>query len=134
MIIAAEIGASRPRRATGIEIPEDALTQGPMERCKRAVDRLLYSETAPTRCGEVGQGDPRPYVKALAAKVQDIASITRTPPHYFLASMGNFPSGESLKSAETGLVSKARRKMRHFGESWEEVMRLAFLAIDDPRG
>jgi hypothetical protein len=45
--------------------------------------------------------------------------------------MGNFPSGEALKAAETGLVSKVKRKMRFFGESWEEVMRLAFMFGND---
>ena len=66
-------------------------------------------------------------------QVQHIASQTRTPPHYFFLG-GNFPSGDAIKSAETGLVAKARRKMRFFGEGWEEVMRLAFKVLDDPRG
>jgi hypothetical protein len=44
-----------------------------------------------------------------------------------------FPSGESLKATETGLVAKTRRKMKHLGESWEAVMRLAFLVAGDDR-
>ena len=64
--------------------------------------------------------------------VQHVASQTRTPPHYFYLS-GQFPSGESLKSAETGLVAKARRKMRPWGESWEEVMRLCYRVQGDRR-
>jgi hypothetical protein len=56
--------------------------------------------------------------------IQHIASISRTPPLYLNASADRL-SGESIKAAETGLVAKCRRKMRHFGEGWEEVIRLA---------
>ena len=45
--------------------------------------------------------------------------------------MGQWPSGESLKASETGLVSKVRRKMRVFGEAWEQAIRLAFLVEGD---
>jgi hypothetical protein len=72
------------------------------------------------------------FVQAIEMVVQHIASQTRTPPHYFYL-RGQFPSGESIKSAETGLVAKARRKMRHLGEDLEEIIRLAFAVIDDPK-
>ena len=64
--------------------------------------------------------------------VQHVASQTRTPPHYFYLS-GQFPSGESIKSAETGLVAKVLRKERFYGEAWEEVIRLAFGVEGDDR-
>lgn len=134
LLIAAEYGAFRQRWATGIEIPRDPETNQPIEPFKSAIDRLWTVEDNEARFGEFGQTDLAPYVQSIEMLIQHIASITRTPPHYFLASMGNFPSGEALKSAETGLVSKSRRKMRHFGESWESVMRLAFRVLDDPRG
>lgn len=134
MLIASEFGAFRQRWVTGIEIPEDPETHQPIEPFKQAIDRLFYSESPDAKFGEFGQTDLKPYVEATGMLIQHVASITRTPPHYFLASMGNFPSGEALKSAETGLVSKARRKMRHFGESWEHVIRLCFQVLDDPRG
>lgn len=134
MMIAAEFGAFRQRWVTGIDIPEDPETGEPIDPFPSAVHRMFYSEKNETQFGEFGQTDLAPYVNAIGMHIQHIASITRTPPHYFLASMGNFPSGEALKSAETGLVSKARRKMRHFGESWEEVIRLAFRVTDNPKG
>jgi len=58
--------------------------------------------------------------------IQHIAAQTRTPPHYLLGQSGNFPSGESLKATETGLVAKVKRKQVSFGETWEEAMRIAF--------
>jgi hypothetical protein len=73
-------------------------------------------------------------VKSIEMFVQHMASQTATPPHRFYLG-GQFPSGEALKSAESGLVAKARRRARHFGEGWEEMIRLAFLVEgDDKRG
>ncbi len=69
------------------------------------------------------------FVTGVEMLVQHIASQTKTPPHYFYLS-GQFPSGESIKSAETGLVAKVLRKQRYFGEGWEEVVRLGFKVED----
>lgn len=132
MLVASEFGAFRQRWTTGLDIPTDPETNLPIEPFKPAVDRLWISENPETKFGEFGQTDLLPYTRAAELFVQHIASQTRTPPHYFYLS-GQFPSGESIKSAETGLVAKARRKMRHFGESWESIMRLAFRIMDDER-
>jgi hypothetical protein len=132
MLVASEFGAFRQRWTTGLDIPTDPDTNLPIEPFKPAVDRLWISENPETKFGEFGQTDLLPYTRAAELFVQHIASQTRTPPHYFYLS-GQFPSGESIKSAETGLVAKARRKMRHFGESWEAVMKLAFRIQGDDR-
>lgn len=132
MIVASEFGAFRQRWVTGMEIPTDPVTGQPVEPFRSAVDRLWMAENAEVKFGEFGQTDLSPYVKSVEMLVQHIASQTRTPPHYFYLS-GQFPSGESIKAAETGLVAKARRKMRPFGEGWEEVIRLGFAFRGDPR-
>lgn len=132
MLVASEFQAFRQRWATGIEIPTDPETNQPIEPFKAAVDRLWISESNDTQFGEFQQADLRVFVNAIETVVQHIATQTRTPPHYFYLS-GQFPSGESIKSAETGLVSKSRRKMVPWGDSWEEVLRLAFMIEDDPR-
>lgn len=131
LLVASEFGAFRQRWATGIELPVDPATGAELEPFKVAIDRLWTSDSADTKFGEFGATDLNNYVKAIELVVQHIASQTRTPPHYFYLS-GNFPSGESIKSAETGLVAKARRKQRHFGDSWEEVMRLALAVEGQP--
>ena len=132
MLVASEFGAFRQRWVTGMEIPRDPETNQPVEPFRAAVDRLWMSENPEVKFGEFSSTDLVPYVKSVEMLVQHVASQTRTPPHYFYLS-GQFPSGESIKSAETGLVAKARRKMRHLSESWEEVMRLAFAVEDDER-
>jgi hypothetical protein len=124
MVLASELAAFRQRWATGLEVPEDPDTHQPIEPFKSALDRLWSVADTETKFGEFSESDLGNYVKAIELGVQHIASQTRTPPHYFYLS-GQFPSGEAIKSAETGLVAKTRRKMRFFGESWEEIIRLA---------
>lgn len=132
MMVASEFAAFRQRWATGLEIPVDPETKQPVQPFEHAINRLWVSPSKDTSFGEFGASDLNNYVQAIQLIVQHVASQTRTPPHYFYLS-GQFPSGESIKSAETGLVAKAKRKMRHFGEGWEEAMRLAFLASGDTK-
>ncbi len=135
LLIASEYAAFRQRWATGIEIPRDE-NGDPIEIFRAAIDRLWVVEPnrdvgapgeamEPPRFGEFAETDLGGYVKAIELVVQHVASQTRTPPHYFYLGGGQPPSGESIKSAETGLVAKSRRRMRHYGEAWEEVVRLA---------
>ena len=56
--------------------------------------------------------------------VQHISGISRTPPHLFYV-QANYPSGEALKTAESGLVHKAKLRQVNLGNSWEDVMYMA---------
>ena len=133
MLVASEFIAFPQRYVTGMEIPVDENTGRPVPPFQIAMDKLLIAEDPAAKFGSLSAGDLSNYVTGISTLVQHIASQTRTPPHYFYLS-GNFPSGDAIKSAETGLVAKSRRKMRFFGEAWEEVMRLAFKVLGDPRG
>lgn len=134
LIIASEFGSFRQRYAMGLELEEDEYgnLKLPFEV---GADRMLVNENEAGRFGEFSATDLTNIVAAIQNRVQSIASQTRTPPHYFYLK-GEFPSGEAIKSAETGLVAKTRDKMTFFGEGWEEVMRLAFRVKDpqDQRG
>jgi hypothetical protein len=132
MMVAAEYQAFRQRWVTGLDIPVDPETNQPIEPFRAAIDRLFVSENPETKFGEFSQADLTQYVKVVEMYVQHVASQTRTPPHYFYLS-GQFPSGESIKSAETGLVAKVRDKQVPFGEGWEEVMRLCHAVEGDER-
>jgi hypothetical protein len=132
MLVSAEYYGMPQRWATGLELPTDPETGAPVDPYQDPhMRRFFYSEDPDTKVGQFPAADLGGFVKVIEMLVQHVASQTRTPPHYFYLG-GNFPSGESIKSAETGLVAKARRKMRHFGESWEEVMRLAARVADIP--
>jgi hypothetical protein len=135
LMVASEYAAFRQRWATGLEIPVDPETGKPVEPFKASVERVWSTAVPDARFGDFEQTDLSGVISAIETTIQHIASKTRTPPHYLLGQSGAFPSGESLKSTETGLVAKARRRLRDFGEAWEEVERLAFrVAGDRSRG
>ena len=133
MLVAAEFAAYRQRYAVGLELEVDSDTGKAINPFKAGSGELWTEENPNVKFGDFEVTDLGNYVKAIETTIQHIASTTRTPPHYLLGNSGSFPSGESLAATETGLVSKARRKQRFFGESWEEVMRLGFAVLEDPR-
>jgi len=144
-IIATEYAAYRQKWATGLEAQNkrDPTTGDevldpvtglpiPVSPYDTAVDRLWVAEDPGVKFGEFGESNLAGYINAARSDVEQLAAITKTPPHYLLGSIVN-ASGDALKAAETGLVSKVRRRAGHFGEGWEDVMRLAFTATGDAR-
>ena len=128
-MIAAEYAAFRQRAASGLPLLTDDDGKPKMPFTPSMVD-LWVSENPETTWHEFGQTDLRGYLGAVESDIQHIAAETKTPPQYLLGAMVNI-SGDALKAAESGLVSKVRRRARHFGESIEEVFRLAFFAAGD---
>ncbi|MFC8583239.1 phage portal protein [Streptomyces sp. NPDC057217] len=130
LIAAMKYGAFRQRWAAGLEVDEDPVTGQKITPYKLDIKSLWTSGDHETRFGEFAATDLIPYVRSVEAAVQDLAAISRTPPHYLIGAVVNV-SGDALKAAETGLVSKVRDRQRNFGESWEQTMRLAFRLIGD---
>ena len=131
-MLAAQFAAFRQKWVTGMEIPRDPDTGEPREPFNSAVDRLWMTENPDAKFGEFSEATLTNYIAAVEADIQHLAAISRVPAYYLLPH-GNVPSGEALKAAETGLVAKVKRRQRFFGESWEQVLRLALLMSDDPR-
>lgn len=134
-IVASEYAAYPQRWATGIEPQVDPETgdELPLQEFVAAVSRLWTDGNPDARFGTFEAADVGKYVQLVELGVQHVAAQTRTPPHYLLGQGGQFPSGESLKATETGLVARTRRKNGDAGEGLEEGMRLAFLAQGDER-
>jgi hypothetical protein len=130
-MVAGEFGAFIQRWVTGIEIEEDE-NGNPIKPFNLGVDQILVAEDPQSRFGNFTATDLGNYVKGVEADVTHLAAISKTPPHYLLGALVN-ASGDALKSAETGLVSKVRDRQTFLGEDWEEVIRIALAAIDDPR-
>ncbi|MFI8084372.1 phage portal protein [Kitasatospora sp. NPDC086009] len=130
LIAAMRYGAFRQRTAAGLEVDEDPVTGKKIQPFTLDIKSLWTTDNPDVKFGEFAATDLVPYVKAVESAVQDLAAISRTPPHYLLGQVVNV-SGDALKAAETGLVSKVRDRQRNYGESWEQVMRLAFLALGD---
>lgn len=132
-LLAAEYTAFRQRWVVGQEIKYDPVTGQPVDQFDSSVSRLMQAENPDVKFGEFSETNLAGYIDSVESDVQHLAAISRTPPHYLLGQSGAFPSGESLKATETGLVAKVTRRSLHFGESWEDTMRLAFKAIGSPR-
>jgi hypothetical protein len=125
MIVASEFAAFPQRHVTGWEPDTDEETDEIIEpNFRSGPGKTWWTENHEAKFGAFPAVSVDQYVKAIELLVQHIASVSSTPPHYLRASADRL-SGESLKSAETGLVAKVRRKQRHFGAGWEEVIRIA---------
>lgn len=132
LVAAMKYGAFRQRYAAGLQIDEDPLTGDKVAPFKLDIKTLWTTDDNDVKFGEFEATDLRPYVAAVESAVQDLAAISKTPPHYLLGQVVNV-SGDALKAAETGLASKVKSKKREFGESWEQAMRLAFRVLGDKR-
>lgn len=132
LIAAMRYGAFRQRWAVGLEVDEDPITGAKIQPYRLDIKSLWTTDVGrdTAQFGEFAATDLAPYVRAVEAAVQDLAAISRTPPHYLIGAVVNV-SGDALKAAETGLISKVRDRQRSFGESWENVMRLAFKVTGD---
>lgn len=123
-LVTQDVGAFPQKWGTGIEL--DA-------KFRPGRLRLFAVEEEKARFGQFDAAPIDPYSAAKNNDVKDIASRTRTPSQYLLGEMVN-TSGEALKAAESGLVSKVRQRMRPMGGAFETTMRLAFrLAGDEAR-
>jgi Phage portal protein, SPP1 Gp6-like len=128
--VASEGYAYRQRYATGLKIPLDPKTNQPVEELKMAQDRVWTSADPNSKFGEFGETNLGNYVQMIDLTLRHIAVKSATPAHYFDVN-GQFPSGDALTIAEAPLVRKAELRSLHFGESWEEIIRLAFLVEGD---
>lgn len=131
LMVAAEASAFRQRWATGVEVPEDPQTKQPVSPWKPAIDKVWVAEEEQAKFGEFGEATLTNYTGTLAALVTHFGALSRVPSHYLLAQAGQWPTGDALRSAEMPLVKFVRSRMRQWGESLEDVMRLAFAVKGD---
>lgn len=132
MMAASELGAMPARWATGYEVEVDDNGRAIPPPITEMWRRMLINENPGGKFGQFTPAQLGDFRQSIEMLIQHIASQTRTPPHYFMHG-DTPPSGESIKSAETGLVAKARNRQLTFGEAFEEAMRLAFAVLDDDR-
>lgn len=116
--------AYKQRWAKGITLPtnDDGSVKPPFDP---GADILWAVEDENAAFGEFKEADITMILKAVRDDVGDFAAITKTPPHYLLGEIVN-ASGDALKAAETGLVSKTKMRMKTAGWTWEKVIKLAF--------
>jgi hypothetical protein len=124
LMLGGYFGAHRQRWATGIKLEMDEAKGTLKEPFDVAIDKLWASENPDAKLGDFQQTDLSGYLDSIHQKVEHLAIVSRTPKHY-LTSSGQEPSGDAIKSSESGLVRKVGRKQDALGEALEEVMGLA---------
>lgn len=125
MMVAMEFRALPQRYATGIEVRYDEETGLPIPPWDAGADRIIVSSNPDAKFGEFSASDISQFTTVDAMWNMDIARVSRTPTHYLMAMTGNWPSGESLKTAEAPFVAKVRDRQMVFGNVWESAMMFA---------
>jgi hypothetical protein len=91
-------------------------------------------QIAPGRAIEVSNANVKrleaanlaPMLEVIWAVTATIAGLARVPQYYLRpVGGGDVPSGESLKQLESGLVAKAKKCQRVWGQAWEDALHLA---------
>lgn len=114
MIVSAETQAYKQRWATGLEVPRDPATGEPIEPFKLSQQRLWVSENKDTKFGDFTSVDLSTYLAAIEDQRRSISSRSRIPVHVLMGGSGNWPSGQSLRAAETGLTTLVRQAQRNY--------------------
>lgn len=132
-IIASDKAAFPQKWATGVEIPtviKDGKTVA-SAAWQPDIDTILSTRTPDAKFGNFDVAELTQYDGTIKGKLAEVALIARIPIANFIPQTGQPASGEAREAAEIGLTKKAQRKQRHFGEGWEEVLRLSFRQLGD---
>lgn len=124
-LITQDFGAFPQKWATGY--PEEDADGNPVAPMDVGRDRLVSTDVEGARFGQWDAAPLDPYSAAKREDVKDIASRSRTPAQYLLGEISNV-NGETLKAAESGLISTVRRACRSIGEGTERAMKVAQIA------
>lgn len=138
LMISLQYGAFRQRWATGMVIPEEEITDDdgnvvgyrPVEPFKAAVDRLWVTDNPEAKFGEFGQTDVTGHLASYHSTVKTLSSVAQVPPTVLMGDLVNL-SAEALAALTDTTQRKISEYETLFGESWEQVFRLASLAAGD---
>lgn len=121
--------AYKQRWAKGMKIPQDKNGQKkpPFDP---GADMIWIAEGDNAAFGEFQEVDIRQILEAVKDDINNMAVVTKTPPHYLMGTIANV-SGSTLTQAEAGLTSKTKQRMIAMGWAWERVMRIAFLYLNE---
>jgi len=135
MMVASEKQAMGDRYATGIEIPREAqnnerLRAEVAHRWEEATKGKTWLAGPGVEFGQFPAAQLTNFIAAIEMLQRTIAALAGLPPHYTGQSSDNPASADAIRSAEASLIKRTLRKMRGFGGSWEELMRLAMCVRD----
>jgi hypothetical protein len=85
--------------------------------------------------GEFAPSDPQVFIAPMEFYVRAMAQICTTPAHYF-DTIGQTPSGESLRTMEAPFVEKVENRQLLFGGAWRDAIDFAIyvaMGVEDPQ-
>lgn len=108
---------------------------------ERAIDpkeltngRMLWLTGEKSSVGQWDAANLEVFTRVIEQAVGHIAAQTRTPPHYLVANKGlSNLSGDALKAAETGLVSKVKQTVSYFEPRMRDMFQLLALQMGDKK-
>lgn len=96
----------------------------PKEGWKHGPNMLWSTTDTDARWGQFDATPMENFVTWIDMLVNHVSGTSRTPQYMFFVT-GQIPSGESLKTVDSGLVNKGKRKSLDLGDSWTEAVRFA---------
>jgi hypothetical protein len=135
MQVSSEFHAYPQRYATGWE---RAVDDSGRELSSREVEmylsatRMIRAESTDTQFGQFAQGDVNNYIAPIELYIDHLAATSQTPVYYLKGKMANL-SADAMHAADQGLVDRVKGKILAYSDPWEEIMRTAFLAINDQK-
>ena len=133
MLVAMEFSAYRQRWAAGIEIEYDNEGKA-LAPFTAGIDHLWIAQNPNANFGDFEAANLDQFLKVKDSFRIDMASVTGTPLHYLMPHMKGFPSGESLKKAETRFIAKVRDRQESFGQTWADLMSFALMLDGKGKG
>lgn len=127
MLVAMEVCAFRQRWIAGIEIKVNESTGQPIAPFQTGIDTIWQADSPDVRFGDFAASDLEQFLKVKDGFRVDMASVTGTPLYYLMPQIRGFPSGESLRKAETRFLAKIRDRQEQYGAVWAEAMSFALL-------
>lgn len=121
LMVASEFGSFRQKWVTGGAPPRNA---DGGEGWRAGADRVWHTTDPMAKFGDFDATDLEPIFKAIDSLIGHLAKITQTPMHY-LRTSGDMPSGEALKTAESGLIKKCYARQKQWGATWSDAMTFA---------
>lgn len=131
-LVAMEFAAFRQRWATGLEMPNDPITDEPQIPFKAGADRIWFTPGKETKFGEFGAADLDQFLKVADSYRLEMARVSGTPLHFFSINTSDAISGEALKTLESRFTKRVWRHCLNFGTVWGRVMQFA-LTIENMR-
>lgn len=135
ILIGMQYASFRQRWATGLAIPvdedPDSPTFGqPLEDFEAAVNRLWVSDSSEAKFGDFAQTQLADHHAEYKLAVSSLAAAAQIDADLFAGNMTNV-TGEALYARRHKTNRKIAEYQLLFGESWEQVFRLAAKAAGD---